>query len=330
MKKRFFMCFILLVLVGLPIMSQDRLVPTSSIGDVSKGYYGVLKAFLLHDMPNNGGAKFIFMSRPSFSSEYAMFGKNDGDTLILSKTKTNLYSYLYQLLEKNKDIKSIEYNPDFVDTYRMAVPDSVMNIITKLATSAVNTSSYLYRTIGCDGTTYHFEVMGDAAKCWSPYGGRCKELVTIYDKLCFAVKSNNIDSIMTLMPSCRKLASSFMREYPMDLFQLQQTTMTSSNSETGDLEYYISLESYQVAVSWKGNDEYLLKQQCDVFEAEHGDELVWFSRQMTCEQLFDRSLLFKKEDLDCKSFKDLYEEYLANPNAFLHKYNNVEFWNLDF
>lgn len=328
--KRCLFCFFLLVFVGLPIMSQDRLVPTSSIGDASKGYYGVLKSFLLHDIPNNGVSKFIFMSRPSFSGEYAMCGVNDGDTLILSKAKSNLFSYLYQLLENNKNIKSVEYNPDFVDTYRMAIPDSVMNIITKLAISAVNTSSYLYRTLGCDGTTYHFEVMGDAAKCWSPYGGRCKELVTIYDKLCSAVKNNDFDSIVTLMPSCRKLASSFMREYPMDLFQLQRTTMSSSNSKTGDLEYYISLESYQVAVSWKGNNEDLLKKQCDKFEAEYGDEFIWFSRQMTCEQLLDRRLLFEKEEFEGKSFMDLYEEYLVNPNAFLHKYNNVGFWDLDF
>lgn len=333
MKKRFFICFILLAIVGLPIMSQDRLVPTSPIsdasvdgGDILARYNGLMNEFFLLPQQDNN-IKYVYLALPSFSSEYALIGDKNENALILTEAKKNLWAHFYKQLSNNK---SIIYSADLVDSYKMAVPDSVMNIIAKLSTSAVNTSSYLYKTFGCDGTTYHFEVMGDAAKCWSPYGGRCEELVTIYDKLCSAVKSNNIDSIVTLMPSCRKLACSFMREYPMDIFQLQRTTMTSSNSKTEELEYYISLESYQVAVSWKGNDEDLLKQQCDSFEAEHGDELIWFSRQMTCEQLLDRRLLFEKEDFDGKCFMDLYKEYLANPNAFLHKYNNVEFWDFDF
>ena len=314
-------------------MSQDRLVPTSPIsdasvvgGDILARYNGLMNEFFLSPQQDKY-IKYVYLALPSFSNEYALIGDKNENALILTEAKKNLWAHFYKQLSNNK---SITYSADLVNSYKMIIPDSVMNIITKLATSAVNTSSYLYRTLGCDGTTYHFEVMGDAAKCWSPYGGRCKELVTIYDKLCSAVKSNNLYSIVNLMPTCRKLASSFMREYPMDIFQLQRTTMTSTNSNTGDLEYCISLESYQVAVLWNGDDENLLEKQCDIFEAEHGDELIWFSRQLSCEQLIDRKLLLDYEDLVGKSFTDLYEEYLANPNAFLQKHKNVEFWNFGF
>ena len=252
-KRSFFMCLLLLTL-GFAMTGQNRLVPTTSIsrlpmeGDATAKYNWILLKFLMQDeIGDYKYPNFIYMTIPAFSSEYVLIGSRDENMLVYTRAKENLYYKYYDKLDKRGKIK---YSSELTETYKLQVPDSVMGILAELINSAVMTSSYLFKEYFLDGVEYHFEIRGNAAECCCP-DGRCKELVTIFDKICSAVYNQNLDSINSLMPLCRKMTESFRRDYPVDwngLSQSEKNTYDSQTEESCD----VALMSYSMSAwPWK-------------------------------------------------------------------------------
>lgn len=315
-KMRRYCLFLALMLAVMSVMGQSRLVPTAKIEDaVGDGYMAIVKDYLLHGQLDGYGnyPSFIYMARPSFTGEYALTG--NGNVLTCTWAKENLYYANIHNLDNNRKVK---YDPAKVNTYQMQVPDSVMQMMETLVESAVETSSYLFRRLGFDGVTYHLEAHGDAAECWSP-NDRCDDLVTLMDQCCAAVVQNRLDSLIALMPQLREMAFSFKQDYPDDLFEL-----VSHNVKTYDMDletwYYQYLSSRNVQIKWEGEDEDSLQRVCDEFEARHGQELMAFSKWLTCRQFVDDRVCLHEEDLQEGGFDALYQQFLTHWEEFLNQH----------
>ena len=333
MRIRIAGLFMLLAIVWVPMVGQNRLVPAVPIdnagGDDPHGaYMAMVKEYLLHYPTGDSGSypSFFYMSLPAGSSEYALTFTDDGNVLTLTQAKENLWYHFNDEIESESKIK---YSPELVTSYYVQVPDSVMDMLQMLVESAIETSSYLFEKRGFDGTTYCFESSGNAAKCWSP-NGRCGELVRIFDQCCRAVMNNELDSITVLMPRCREMTASFRMDYPSDLFAVQQRmekTEIGLIDLTNDLNnhyyYFLLLESYHVIMEWEGEDEATLQELCDEFKKKHGEDMMAFSRQLTCAHFIDERIYLHPEDFVDKDFNDLYQEFLTDKSRFLQEHKDT-------
>ena len=288
----------------------------------------MIKDYLLHGQLDDWDnyPLFIFSSRPSFTGEYVLTGTPNGNVLTLTQAKENLWYHFYDKIESKSKIK---YSPELVTSYYMQVPDSVMDMLQMLVESAIETSSYLFEKRGYDGTTYCFESARNAAKCWSP-NGRCGELVKIFDQCCRAVMNNELDSITVLMPRCREMTASFRMDYPIDLFAVQQRMVGTVKDGLYDLTlddpynyYSLLLESYHVIMEWEGEDEATLQELCDEFKKKHGEDMMAFSRQLTCAHFVDERIFLHPEDFVDKDFNDLYQEFLTDKSRFLQEHKDT-------
>ena len=335
MRIRIAGLLMLLAIVWVPTVGQNRLVPSVSIfagsGRHDDTYVSTLKEYLLHDHIGDSGSypSFIYMSLPSFTSEYALTSTDDGNVLTLTQAKEDLWGHFYDKIESKSKIK---YSPELVTSYQLQVPDSVLDILQMLVKSAIETSSYLFEKRGFDGITYHFESSGNAAECWTP-NGRCGELVKIFDQCCRAVMNNDVDSIIKLMPQCREMTVSFRMDYPSDLFEVQHRMVKEekglvdlANELNNHYHYFLLLESYHVMMVWDGEDEATLQELCDEFKKKHGEDMMEFSRQLTCTHFVDERVCLHPEDFVDKDFNDLYQEFLTDKNRFLkeHKFNGFD------
>ena len=322
----------IIAIVWVPMVGQNRLVPDVSIddagGDIHGAYMSVVKDYLLHGQLDDWGnyPLFIYSSQPSFTGEYILTATPNGNVLTLTQAKENLWYHFNDEIESESKIK---YSPELVTSYYVQVPDSVMNMLQMLVESAIETSSYLFEKRGYDGTTYCFESARNAAKCWSP-NGRCGELVRIFDQCCRAVMNNELDSITVLMPRCREMTASFRMDYPSDLFAVQQR-MVKAVKGLYDLSlddpynyYSLFLESYHVMMKWEGEDEATLQELCDEFKKKHGEDMVAFSRQLTCAHFVDERICLHPEDFVDKDFNDLYQEFLTDKSRFLREHGNTK------
>ena len=364
MNRKVIKCAIIAIIaiVWVPMVGQNRLVPDVSIDDAGGGgddhgaYMAVVKDYLLHGQLDDWDNYpfFIYTSRPSFTGEYVLTGTRKDNVLTLTQAKENLWYYFCDQLESKRSIK---YSPKLVTSFQMQVPDSVINMLQLLVKSAVATSSYLFESLGCDGTTYCFESAGKAATCWSP-DGRCGELVRIFDQCCRAVMNNELDSITVLMPRCREMTISFRMDYPSDFFALQQSLETTADYislvtpeddislettkddislvdtadyislvDTADYTspyYYLYLKSNHVMIEWDGADKATLQEACDEFKKKHGEDLMEFSRQLTCAHFVEERICLHPEDFVDKDFNDLYQEFLTDKSRFLQEHRNTK------
>lgn len=342
MRIRIVGLIMLLAIVWVPTVGQNRLVPNMSIEDVGDNdphgtYLSTLREYLLHNHIGDSVSypSFIYMSRPAFTSEYTLTSTRDGNMLTLTQAKENLWYHFIDEIDSNSKIK---YSPELVTSYYMQVPDSVMDMLQMLVESAIETSSFLFDRRGLDGITYHFESSGNAAECWSP-NGRCGELVKIFDQCCRAVMNNDVDSIIKLMPQCREMTLSFRMDYPSDLFEVQQhmvkehvagveddgtlIIVLTDDDDLNDSYYcFLSLESYHVVMEWEGEDEATLQELCDEFKKKHGEDMMAFSRQLKCVHFVDERICLHPEDFVDKDFNDLYQEFLTDKNRFLQEHKN--------
>lgn len=119
--------------------------------------------------------------------------------------------YLHRLL--NDTTMDVRY-PELLHRYKLEVPDSVVVFISRMIKEACLTSSYLFNSVGCDGVMYYFNPYYETASCWSPHGGRCKDLVEVLSRCGKAVKAGCLDSVLAVVPECRRLIRSFRRDYP--------------------------------------------------------------------------------------------------------------------
>lgn len=325
MRIRIAGLFMLLAIVWVPMVGQNRLVPDVSIddagGDIHGAYMAVVKDHLLHGQLDDWGnyPLFIYMSRPSFTGEYVLTGAREGNVLTLTQAKENLWYHFNDEIESESKIK---YSPELVTSYYVQVPDSVMDMLQMLVESAIETSSYLFEKRGYDGTTYCFESARNAAKCWSP-NGRCGELVRIFDQCCRAVMNNELDSITVLMPRCREMTASFRMDYPIDLFAVQQRMVKTVKGLNDPYYYFLLLESYHVMIEWDGEDEATLQGLCDEFKKKHGEDMMEFSRQLTCVHFVDERICLHPEDFVDKDFNDLYQEFLTDKSRFLQEHKDT-------
>ena len=326
----------IIAIVWVPMVGQNRLVPAVPIDDAGGddphgAYMAMVKEYLLHYPTGDSGGypSFFYMSLPAFSSEYALTFTDDGNVLTLTQAKENLWYHFNDEIESESKIK---YSPELVTSYYVQVPDSVMDMLQMLVESAIETSSYLFERRGLDGITYHFESSGNAAECWSP-NGRCGDLVKIFDQCCRAVMNNDVDSIIKLMPQCREMTVSFRMDYPSDLFEVQHRMVKEekglvdlANELNNHYHYFLLLESYHVMMVWDGEDEATLQELCDEFKKKHGEDMMEFSRQLTCTHFVDERVCLHPEDFVDKDFNDLYQEFLTDKNRFLkeHKFNGFD------
>ena len=326
MRIRIAGLFMLLAIVWVPMVGQNRLVPDVPIDDAGGddphgAYMAMVKEYLLNGQLDDWDnyPLFIFSSRPSFTGEYVLTGTRKGNVLTLTQAKENLW---YQFNDQLESKLSIEYLPQLVTSFQMQVPDSVMDMLQMLVESAIETSSYLFEKRGYDGTTYCFESSRNAAKCWSP-NGRCGELVRIFDQCCRAVMNNELDSITVLMPRCREMTASFRMDYPSDLFAVQQRMVKTVKGLNDPYYYFLLLESYHVIMEWEGENEATLQELCDEFKKKHGEDMVAFSRQLTCAHFVDERICLHPEDFIDKDFNDLYQEFLTDKSRFLREHKNT-------
>ena len=326
MRIRIAGLFMLLAIVWVPMVGQNRLVPDVPIDDAGGddphgAYMAMVKEYLLNGQLDDWDnyPLFIFSSRPSFTGEYVLTGTRKGNVLTLTQAKENLW---YQFNDQLESKLSIEYLPQLVTSFQMQVPDSVMDMLQMLVESAIETSSYLFEKRGYDGTTYCFESSRNAAKCWSP-NGRCGELVRIFDQCCRAVMNNELDSITVLMPRCREMTASFRMDYPSDLFAVQQRMVKTVKGLNDPYYYFLLLESYHVMIEWDGEDEATLQGLCDEFKKKHGEDMMEFSRQLTCVHFVDERICLHPEDFVDKDFNGLYQEFLADKSRFLQEHKDT-------
>ena len=326
MRIRIAGLFMLLAIVWVPMVGQNRLVPDVPIDDAGGddphgAYVAMVKEYLLNGQLDDWDnyPLFIFSSRPSFTGEYVLTGTRKGNVLTLTQAKENLW---YQFNDQLESKLSIEYLPQLVTSFQMQVPDSVMDMLQMLVESAIETSSYLFEKRGYDGTTYCFESSRNAAKCWSP-NGRCGELVRIFDQCCRAVMNNELDSITVLMPRCREMTASFRMDYPSDLFAVQQRMVKTVKGLNDPYYYFLLLESYHVMIEWDGEDEATLQGLCDEFKKKHGEDMMEFSRQLTCVHFVDERICLHPEDFVDKDFNGLYQEFLADKSRFLQEHKDT-------
>lgn len=326
MRIRIAGLFMLLAIVWVPMVGQNRLVPDVPIDDAGGddphgAYVAMVKEYLLNGQLDDWDnyPLFIFSSRPSFTGEYVLTGTRKGNVLTLTQAKENLW---YQFNDQLESKLSIEYLPQLVTSFQMQVPDSVMDMLQMLVESAIETSSYLFEKRGYDGTTYCFESARNAAKCWSP-NGRCGELVRIFDQCCRAVMNNELDSITVLMPRCREMTASFRMDYPSDLFAVQQRMVKTVKGLNDPYYYFLLLESYHVMIEWDGEDEATLQGLCDEFKKKHGEDMMEFSRQLTCVHFVDERICLHPEDFVDKDFNGLYQEFLADKSRFLQEHKDT-------
>lgn len=326
MRIRIAGLFMLLAIVWVPMVGQNRLVPDVSIDDAGGddphgAYMAVVKDYLLHGQLDDWDnyPLFIFSSCPSFTGEYVLTATPNDNVLTLTQAKENLWYHFNDEIESKSKIK---YSPELVTSYYMQVPDSVMDMLQMLVESAIETSSYLFEKRGYDGTTYCFESSRNAAKCWSP-NGRCGELVRIFDQCCRAVMNNELDSITVLMPRCREMTASFRMDYPSDLFAVQQRMVKTVKGLNDPYYYFLLLESYHVIMEWEGENEATLQELCDEFKKKHGEDMVAFSRQLTCAHFVDERICLHPEDFIDKDFNDLYQEFLTDKSRFLREHKDT-------
>lgn len=334
MRIRIAGLLMLLAIVWVPTVGQNRLVPAVPIDDAEGddphgAYMAMVKEYLLHYPTGDSGGypSFFYMSLPAGSSEYALTFTDDGNVLTLTQAKENLWYHFNDEIESESKIK---YSPELVTSYYVQVPDSVMDMLQMLVESAIETSSYLFEKRGFDGTTYCFESSGIAAECWSP-NGRCGELVRFFDQCCRAVMNNELDSITVLMPRCREMTASFRMDYPIDLFEVQQRMegtvkdgLYDLTLEDPDNYFFLFLESYHVIMEWEGEDKATLQELCDEFKKKHGEDMMAFSRQLTCTHFVDERIFLHPEDFVDKDFNDLYKEFLSDKSRFLQEHKDTK------
>lgn len=310
--SRILVCLLLIAFLGSIARAGGRLVPTSPLYECVSEQDQFLLKHLLVGGDDPWRTQFYYLAQPSFDTEFALSADTAG-TLHYAKFDRNRY----------------------VTTSDLHVPDSIMNALYRLVESSVQASSFLFKRVGCDGTTYTFGTRSIAAYCWSPEEGKCRELVRFWDKCCAAVQAQCLDSLQALMPQCRNLTISFRKDFPADFFDIE------TNDNFAEFhEQYIGLRSNYVVIEWPDTTEHLIDLTIeddslqdltikdspayalrDVFKAKQGDELIEFSRFLYCEHLVDTYISLETDGSNHIDFKALRQEFLNDPEAFVKKYD---------
>ena len=290
-----------------PAMAQNRLTPRASIYDMKSPYYQfVIKNMIIGDEEKRG-ALFYYIVCPSFSAEYVLSADFD-NTLQIAKANHNLWGSMFTPQQDSKDTIFIS---------QIQVPDSVMIALDRLMNSSIESSSYLFKKIGLDGTSYWFGNTLMAASCWGPFGGKCHDLVFFWEQCCAAVEEKSIDSLQVLMPLCRSLTISFRKDYPSDFFEPEKCTFTSGK---GTPKHRIILNSHFVEIEWSGDDSQEKEKLCAEFESVQGVELVNFSKYLFCEHLIDKRVTLKPDNKNHIDFDALRQEFDSDPNQFFENH----------
>lgn len=310
--SRIIACLTLIAILGSIARAGGRLVPTSPLYERVSGHDQFLLKHLLVGGDDPWGTQFYYLVLPSFDTEYALSADTAG-------------TLHYAKFDRNK----------YVTTSDLHVPDSIMKVLYRLLESSVQASSFLFERRGCDGTTYTFGNRLIAAYCWSPEGGKCRELVRFWDKCCAAVQAQCLDSLQALMPQCRNLTISFRKDFPADFFDIE------TNDNFAEFhEQYIGLRSNYIVIEWPDTSEHLIDLTIeddslqdltikdspayalrDAFKAKQGDELIEFSRFLHCEHLVDTYISLETDGSNHIDFNALRQEFLNNPEAFVKKYD---------
>ena len=310
--SRILVCLLLIAFLGSIARAGGRLVPTSPLYERVSEQDQFLLKHLLVGGDDPWRTQFYYLVRPSFDTEYALSADTAG-TLHYAKFDRNRY----------------------VTTSDLHVPDSIMKALSRLIESSVQASSFLFERLGCDGTTYTFGNRLIAAYCWSPEGGKCRELVRFWDRCCAAVQAQCLDSLQALMPQCRNLTISFRKDFPADFYDIETTDNFAEFHEQ-----YIGLRSNYIVIEWPDTTEHLIDLTIEddslqdltikdspayalreAFKAKQGDELIEFSRFLHCEHLVDTYISLETDGSNHIDFNALRQEFLNDPDAFVKKYD---------
>lgn len=157
------------------------------------------------------GYEFSYYVIPSFGIEYSL-GYNSGKSAL---------EYRYTSSENQTAHPGSDRT---IETAAVVVPEDFAQLLSELISAAVEPSHvrHYVRTvqledenvgwelIRLDGDIHEFyDKSGNAAQCWSPMAGNCKELVQLMQTICRLVEENKPDELANLKPDIRTLAEKF-------------------------------------------------------------------------------------------------------------------------
>lgn len=215
----------LILIAGLSIgtNAQSRLVPTNRHLDIQskelRDYRTKFNDLLLSDI---GDYVFAFTVAPSFFGESSCHYDNSTSEFVLKEAKDNIWYYYFGNNSKYQEGYSSEVE---INEFRCKVPYDTARHFADLFFTAIFSSSYLSHDNNVlDGVTY--ELLFDrgyySAQFVSPKEGtNCYNLEKILEKLCKAVKENDLGTINALVAQVKELSETFKKLFPEETNDLE-------------------------------------------------------------------------------------------------------------